>query len=747
MFQHFYNDKEFIESKYHKTSEPFDSFRRMAYHGWECDHSTGLTDKELLTGLDDLASETAGLPHPVAKAKAIEYLLRNMRIDVNEHDWFPAFYSLNRLINKTTQNKWYNEIFTDTIPETKKNMDELNASGALSIWPDFDHVVPDWRSIMSLGFPGLRARAAKYKKIHEENGTLTEEMAAHFDGIEITYKAVIDIIDRLYRLALTKKHDKAGKMAECFESIRDGAPKNIYEAMQVIYIYFIISECVDSYQVRSLGNGLDHTLYEFYKNDIENKTFTKDEIKELLAYFMFQWQSIGNYWGQPFYMGGTNVDGSTKYNDLSKDILDVYDELGIYNPKIQIKLNDNTPDIILNKVLDMIRRGNSSFVFCCEPGMTKAVMGYGATYEEALGMDIRGCNETGVRANEVSTGTGYINASKAVEFVFSDGYDRLSKKQIGLKTGEVESLKKFDDFYFATLKQWEHIIESSLKMSDEYEKFMSYINPSLMYSATIEDSLKKGTDAYQNGVKFNNSAILNCAFASLVDSVMAVKYLVYDTEFVTISELKRAIDNNWEAFADLRAKALGCPKKYGNGEPETDMYAERMAQFFATKVTNRPNARGGVYKAILHSARQYVWQGEKTFALPDGRKAGEELSKNASPVAGMDKEGVTALIHSVVKLKPYTYPESFCLDVVLHPTAVAGDDGLNVMKSLLKYYMKNDGMSIQFNIFHIDTLLDAQKHPEKYKNLQVRVCGWNVLWNNLSKSEQDAFIKRAENAL
>lgn len=259
--------------------------------------------------------------------------------------------------------------------------------------------------------------------------------------------------------------------------------------------------------------------------------------------------------------------------------------------------------------------------------------------------------------------------------------------------------------------------------------------------------MKKGTDAYQNGVKFNNSAILNCAFASLVDSVMAVKYLVYDTGFVTISELKRAIDNNWEGFADLRAKALGCPKKYGNCESETDMYAERMAQFFATKVTNRPNARGGVYKAIMHSARQYVWQGEKTFALPDGRKAGEELSKNASPVAGMDKEGVTALIHSVVKLKPYTYPESFCLDVVLHPTAVAGDDGLNVMKSLLKYYMKNDGMSIQFNIFHIDTLRDAQKHPEKYKNLQVRVCGWNVLWNNLSKSEQDAFIKRAENAL
>lgn len=745
MLENFFGDKEFIENKYHKSSEPFDPFQRMAYHGWECDNGTGLGDDEILRGLDDLSNKTNGLPHPVAKAKAIEFLLKNMRIDVNKHDWFPAFYSLNRLANKTTQNKWYNEVFGNIIPEIGTNMNEFNASGALAIWPDFDHVVPDWNSIMELGFSGLRTRAAKYKKRHEENGTLTDEMSAHFDGIDITYKAIIDILDRLYQFALTQKHGKAEKMAECFKSIRDGAPQNIYEAMQVIYIYFIVSECVDSYQVRSLGNGLDNTLYEFYKQDLENGKFTRDEIKEFLAYFMFQWQSIGNYWGQPFYMGGTNADGTTKYNGLSYDILEVYDELGIYNPKIQIKINDNTPEIIINKVLDMVRRGHNSFVFCCEPGMIKAVMGYGATYNEAREMDIRGCYETGVKANEVSTVTGYINAAKAIEFVFSNGYDKESNKQIGLITGDIESFRTFNDFYFATLKQWENIIETSIQMSDEFEKYMSYINPSLMYSATIEGSLEKGLDAYQNGVKFNNSAVLNCGFASLVDSVMAVKYLVYDTHTTTLSALKEALEANWVGYDDLRAKALNCPKKYGNGENETDMYAERMAQFFATKVNNRPNARGGVYKAIMHSARQYVLQGEKTLALPDGRKSYEELSKNASPVAGMDKEGVTALVSSVSKLKPYTYSESFCLDVVLHPSAVEGDDGLEVMKSLLRYYMNNDGMSMQFNVFNIDTLRDAQANPEKYKNLQVRVCGWNVLWNNMNKSEQDAYITRAEN--
>ena len=143
----------------------------------------------------------------------------------------------------------------------------------------------------------------------------------------------------------------------------------------------------------------------------------------------------------------------------------------------------------------------------------------------------------------------------------------------------------------------------------------------------------------------------------------------------------------------------------------------------------------------------FKWQGEKTLATPDGRRSGDELSKNASPSIGMDKNGVTALINSVTKLNPCTYPESFCLDVMLHPSAVSGDEGIEIMKALLYAYMDGNGMSMQFNVLSADTLRDAQAHPEKYRNLQIRVCGWNVLWNNLSKSEQDSYIKRAESII
>ncbi len=741
----FNDDRSFIENKYHKTDEPFNPYSRMAYHGYDFDKSTGLEDEEIKDGLSKLYEKTKDLPHPVAKAYAVKYVLENTKIDINEHDLFVGLWSVNRLANSVTLNKWNAEVFETILPKVKQKMNDMNESGAVAIWPDFDHVVPDWDAILKLGFPGLKKRAEEYKELHKARGTLTPETAAFFDGIIIEYTAIIALVDRLYRLALTQNHDKAKKVAECLLHIRDGAPQNIYEAMQVIYIYFMVSECFDSYQVRSLGNGLDNTLYGFYKNDLKSGTYTKEEIKELFRYFFFQWSAIGNYWGQPFYMGGTNADGSTKYNELSYDILDVYDELGIYNPKIQVKINENTPDRLLFKVFDMIRRGKSCFALCCEPGMIKAVMGYGATYEEALNMDIRGCYETGVRANEVSSATGYVNALKSVEYVFSNGFDSRIGKQLGLKTGELKDLKTFEDFYSAVLKQWENLIEMTIYVSLQFEKYFSFINPSNMYSATIEGALKKGTDAYQNGVKFNNSAILNCGFASLVDAVMAVKEFVYDKKAVTLETLSAALAADWNGFEDLHTKVVKSPHKYGNDDAETDRYAEAMSAYFASKVNNRPNARGGVYKAIMHTAMEFVWEGEKTGATPDGRYAGDEISKNGSPSVGMDREGVTALIKSALKARPYTYCESFCLDVMLHPTAVSGDEGLEIMKSLLFMYMKNGGQTVQFNVFNTETLRDAQKHPEKYQNLQVRVCGWNVLWNNLSEKEQNAYITRAEN--
>lgn len=738
-------DREFIENKYHRTDEPFNSLNRMAYHGIGYAVVTGKDDEEILEGLKALKPELNVMPHPVARATAIKYVLENERLYVNEHDYFVGLYSLGRLANSVTSDIWQHETFKERKPETLKNSDLFNRSGAVANWADYDHVVPDWESLMNLGFKGIRERARQYREKHAQNGTLTNETAAFFDGIDIEYGAIISVIDRMYKYAAAADNEKSAKVAKCLKALRDGAPTDIYEAMQLIFIYFIISECVDSFQVRSLGNGLDRTLYRFYENDLKTGRYSRDEIRSFLAYFLLQWSAIGNYWGQPFYLGGTNKDGSTKYNDLSYDILDVYDELGIYNPKIQLKINSNTPERLLNKAFDMVRRKNASIVFCCEPGMIKAVMGYGATYEEALDMDIRGCYETGIRANESSTGEGYINCAKAVEYVFSNGFDKGINEQVGIKTGELAEFGSFEDFYAAFIKQLDYLIEKAIEISDDQDRFLSYVNPSSMFSATTEHALKCGKDGYFNGLKFNNTALLCCAFASAVDSLMAVKKFVYDDKRVTLRELSAALDADWNGYERLCLKIRKDAHKYGNHDEVTDIYAAAIADFFSSRVSNIPNGRGGVYKVDMHSARQFIEQGKKTLASADGRKNGDILSKNGSPCDGMDKNGATALIESALNLTPTNFRESFGLDMMLHPSAVEGDDGLRVLKALLETYMESDGMTMQFNIFNSETLRDAQKNPEKYRNLQVRVCGWNVLWNNLSEKEQNAYIIRAEN--
>ncbi len=736
-------DRLHIENKYHKSGEPFDPYRRMAYHGYDFDPATGMTDGEILAGLSAMAEELAALPHPIAKARAVAYTLDHTRIDVNEHDYFVGLYSLDRLAGSVTVSRWKKELFGDLLPETKVKMDEMCASGAATVWPDFDHVVPDWDAILTLGIPGLRARAAARRQAHREAGTLSAALDAHFEGIDIELCAVERLLERLYAHAAAQHHDKAVAITQCLDHLRAGPPTDIYEAMQLMYLYFIISECFDNYQVRSLGHGLDGSLRPFYEKDLACGRYDRATIRTLLSYFLLQWSAIGNYWGQPFYLGGTAADGGTLYDDLSRDILRAYEDLGIYNPKIQLKVAENTPTDILDQAFSMIRRGQGSIVFCCEPGMTAAVRRY-ATAEEARTMDIRGCYETGVRGGEVCTGTHYINAAKAVQYVLTNGYEPNLGKTFGLATGTPEAFCAFEDFYRATLAQWEHLIERMIEQIDAYEPYLSTINPSLLYSATVDHSLVSGRDAYQNGARYNNTALLNCAFASMVDALMAVKYLVYETHAATLRELGEALAANWVGHEALLTRARKCPHKYGCGDATADGYAAALSDFFTAHVEGRPNARGGVYKANMHSAMQFVWQGTLTPATADGRRDGEELSKNGSPSVGADREGITALIRSALSLHPSHYSESFCLDTMLHPSAVQGEEGLCVLRALLMTYLRGGGMSIQFNVFGAETLKDARAHPEKYQNLQVRVCGWNVLWNDLSPAEQDAYIRRAE---
>ncbi len=741
MFKTLTKDRENIERKYHDPSKPFNPFLRWTYHGYEYDETTGLSDAEIEAGAQALAKTMVNEPHPIQKAKTFAFVLDNTRIDVNERDYFIGIYTWNPwLVSKRTLGDWSEEVYA-AFPEEMEIKKLYTKSGSGSTGLDFSHTVPDWDSIMQLGFPGLLERAkACYAKIENP----TPKQTAFFEAVKIEYESILRLLDRLYQYAKGKDFEKAPRIAACLQNLRDGAPQNTFDALQLIYIYFMLSEGPGQYQVRSLGHGLDSTLYPFFKKDIENGTFTEEEIAEFIGYFLMQWTAIGNYWGQPMYLGGRNVDGTTKVNKLSYIILDVYDKLGIYNPKIQIKYSPSTPRDFILKALEMIRHGISSIVFCNDEVITKALMARVATYEEAVENVISGCYEYKTKGTVGISGT-TINLLNAVPYVFDNGFDTVANEQIGLQTGTLKTLDTFEKFYQAYLCQLENITCTLLNVIHKLETRIAEINPAILYSTTCESCMEKMQDALDCGVKFNTTNVTVNGLGTAVDALMAVKTLCYDEKTVTLSEMKDALDKNWEGYETLRAKALACPHKYGNGDAEADAYAAAIVQFVYGLLAGRKNSHGGPHTLEVHSARYFIDLGEFTKATPDGRMAGQETSKNSSPTPGADRKGITALIQSATQIDTAICTDGFCLDVMLHPTSVQGKDGLGAFYAVLETYMQKGGASIQFNIFDAELLRDAQEHPEKYQTLQVRVCGWNVLWNNMSRTEQDAYILRMEN--
>ena len=710
-----------------------------------CDPASGLENDVLTKKLMALTDGLEGQPHEVIKAKAFACVCENVMIDVNPQDWFVAFGCWNRNERPLSplMGKWNAEVDAQKL-KVGKLLDEQNRTGASIMWKDFDHSVPDWDAVFSLGFPGLRERARQYRKEREQCGELTTAAQAYFDGIEITYTAILEMLERFHTYALDHANDNPRILAtaQCLNTLIHGAPANTYEVLQLVYLFFMFGEHVDRFQVRSLGN-LDRIVYPYFQRDLAAKCYTESQIREFFAYFLMQWASIDNYWGHPFYLGGTKADGTTEVNALSYLILDVFDQLSIPTPKIQLKIAFNTPTAFIDKALDMIRRGRNSLVFVGEASIRRALLGQGCTEEETRTCAITGCYEFIPSGRGNGTCAGHINMLKPIELIFYNGTDPLTGIVCGAKTGELEVLKTFDDFYAAYIRQLDHIIETIIICANDFEQYLHLISPAQVYSATIENSLKTARDAFQDGSIYNISAILNAGFATAVDALWIIKEFVYERHELTLPEFRDILKSNWAGHEKLRLKALRSKNKFGNGIDKVDAMAEGLARFLANKINLRPNARNGFYVASMHSARTFIILGEKTGATPDGRLAGEEMSKNASPTMGMDINGVTALVKSVTGIDSALFPGDFPLDVMMHPATVQGKEGLAAMRTLLNTYLDKHGIAIHFNIFDANVLIDAQKHPEKYEGLQVRVCGWNVRFNDIAKKEQDQYIKRA----
>ncbi len=532
-------------------------------------------------------------------------------------------------------------------------------------------------------------------------------------------------------------------MCEALKNIAENPPKTFYEALLTDYIYFMLCEHVSGLQVRSLS-GFDDEFYPFFMADLKNGV-TEEEIRIDLAYFLAQFEAIDNYWGQPIFIGGTNADGSSLVNELSYIFLDVYDKMCIHNPKIQIKVGFNTPKELILKALDMIRRGNNSIVFVSDELIIRSLMSLGATPEQARTADVKGCYEYSVKG-AYGSGMNYFNLIKPIEFMLHEGRDGLSGADFGLISPSLDSYDTFDEFYNEYKRQLKFHIEKIMKTVNVYEDYLAYINPQPMLAATCDHSLYAAKDPLEGGAVKNTSSMAFGFIGELADSLAMIKKYVFDKKLITLSELKTVLDSNFEGNEELRLLFHSDPDKYGNNRDLPDYFASDIVTFCKNTVNCKPNAkkRGGIWTTGFHVARQSYMQGLKTLATPSGRKFGEELSKNCSASMGQSKEGPTSAILSVTKINAVGAPGDVSLDLAVHTSAAKGETGLQALYNLLMTFVISGGHAIHFNVFNAEMLREAQKNPEKYSDLQIRVCGWNVLWNNINKTEQDGFIRQAE---
>jgi len=662
----------------------------------------------------------------ILKAKAYAIACDKIAIGVSGLDWFPAFACWNRynlplgcMIAERAQ-----FIATNCHPQATARMKRGNAVGEWMMWKDFDHSVPQWDQVLALGLTGLRQRVLKHYR-----------PAPYYDSLLIVADASLRLVGRLAaqaeKVAATGGGPRAARQAQALRQLEKGAPRTTYEAMQLIYLFFVMSEHLDAMQCRSLS-VIDQELWPFYRDDLAAGRTTEAEFREQFHHFLWQWGSIDNYWAQPVALGGTGPDGKSACNPLTKIMLEVADAYGQASPKLHLKVNFNMPDDVLDLALDMARR-QRPLSFCGEEQMWKAMMSYGVSAEDARKCITRGCYEFCPPDAANSTDMADVTYLKSLEYMLLDA----ARGNYAAET--------YADFERDYMQRLRGLLVETMAVIDQLESHLEDVNPSGIGSLGVENSVRTGKDAFANGsAKGNNTNIETSGFGTTVDALMAVKEIVYERKEMSLAALGKLMLANWKGREDLRLRMLRSKRKWGTNDAEAKSVARRITRVASETVNHKPNARGGMYLLSGHGARAFVVIGKKIGATPDGRKAGEEMSKNLSAAIGADSEGVTALVNSFEALSPEDFPGDLPLDVAFLPSAVQGQKGLEVMKTALKVFYSHGGIMMQFNVVSAEQLRDAQAHPERYQNLQVRVSGWSVRWNDLPKVEQDKYIARAE---
>ncbi len=709
------------------------------------DDSTGLSAKDIAAGLKEIEEAGRDLPWQTVYAKGYAYLLDHLQLMINEHTPFSVKLNLGINFSYFASNSVFhsfslsreNKVLAEKLPEEFAIQKKWGAFGLDWMMVDFTHTVPNWTYLLENGFAGIlkNAEESKAKLLADENHT--EKQIIFLDSVIVCFRAIIRLLERIYAYSL---QFDVPAFSECIKSLIANPPRNLYEVMVFSCLYLNFEE-IGMERGRTLG-PIDRLYLPYFEKDLERGK-TEEEIKELFRYYFMHFTAEKRYAEQPFTMCGSDKDGNDFTNRLSHLMLDVYDDMNIYNPKIQIRYHKNLDKAILKKALSMIRRGNSSICIVNDDAVFKGYERIGIPVEDAQNYVLLGCYEPiimGLEEGEIAALR--FNMVKCIEFALNGGKDLQTDTQVSF-VSETE-IKTFEEFFDIFLKHLDYMTDFSLNYIEKQGEFSTEMNAALLYSASFAECIEKGADVHEYPLKYNNLSLKHHGHATTVDSLVAIKKYVFDRQEISLSGMRDALKQDWKGHEELQSRIVADVEKYGNNLPLPDKIMTDITKHLAERYCGRKLKRGGVLRLGTDSVYHCVIHGEKTSATPDGRNAGKPISKNLCASDGMDRGGITAYMQSVLKIDSASFVDGGPLDFILHPSAVEGEKGLADFMSLVRAFLDNGGFCIQGNIVSQAVLKEAQLHPEKYATLQVRVCGWNEYFVKLSKVKQDMFIKQCE---
>ncbi len=601
---------------------------------------------------------------------------------------------------------------------------------------------------------------AKLDFINDPEATAKDEQ---LQGMSISCDAVVAFAERHAKLAEEKAAAETDpkrkaellKIADVCHRVPAHAPRDFWEAVQMYWFVHLgtITE-LNGWDAMSPGH-LDQHLAPFYAKGIADGTLTRESAKELLSCL---WVKVNNTPAPPkvgvtaaesgtyndftnINLAGLKADGSDGSSEVTYICLEIFDELRLLQPQGNIQVSERTPDNVLRAAARVFRNGMGYPSMFNADMVIQEQMRVGKTLEDARQGGTSGCIETGCAGKEAYLLHGYLNVPKLLEYTLSNGVDLLTGKQVSIKTGDISTFKTFDDLYEAFEKQMDYAVSTKVKV-DNYLRYQYATKMAATFlSVVIRDCIQKGKDYYNGGPRYNSDYIQCCGIGTITDSFSAIKKHVFEDGTYTLQQLVDAIKNNWEGQEAMRLTLWNKTPFFGNDDDYADNIMKVVYNSLFKMIDGRHSILGPTYHLNMLSTTCHNYFGQKLAATPNGRFSGMPESDGTSPSHGADRNGPTAVIKSLAKMDQVKSGGTL-LNQRFLPSVLAGEQGIEAVKNLIRSYFKLGGHHIQFNVVDEETLRDAQAHPDNYRGLLVRVAGYSDYFVDLDNYQQEEIIAR-----